>query len=121
MVVFSPIFRVMREAEANKLKLTPQFLELKFIEAIADNTKIFFGDKVMLCSLRLYGYFYSCVFVLPLLSSFALQVPNMVLDQRLLGNFLKVSREVPKDVSKEMTKEANADNGETGNPEVEYA
>lgn len=37
---------VMREAEANKLKLTPQFLELKFIEAIADNTKIFFGDKV---------------------------------------------------------------------------
>ncbi|KAL6186762.1 hypothetical protein ACLB2K_042881 [Fragaria x ananassa] len=80
-------YKVMREAEANKLKLTPQFLELKFIEAIADNTKIFFGDKV----------------------------PNMVLDQRLLGNFLKVSREVPKDVSKELTEEAN--NGETGNPE----
>ncbi|CAI0390764.1 unnamed protein product [Linum tenue] len=53
-------YRVMKEAEANKLKLTPQFLELKFIEAIADNTKIFFGEKV----------------------------PNMVLDQRLLGNFL---------------------------------
>ncbi|KAK8604313.1 hypothetical protein V6N13_099259 [Hibiscus sabdariffa] len=52
---------VMKEAEANKLKLTPEFLELKFIEAIADNTKIFFGDKV----------------------------PNMVLDQRLLGNFLQ--------------------------------
>ncbi|GKU99484.1 hypothetical protein SLEP1_g12333 [Rubroshorea leprosula] len=54
-------YRVMKEAEANKLKLTPEFLELKFIEAIADNTKIFFGDKV----------------------------PNMVLDQRLLGNFLQ--------------------------------
>lgn len=37
---------VMKEAEANKLKLTPQYLELKFIEAIADNTKIFFGEKV---------------------------------------------------------------------------
>ncbi|GAV61450.1 Band_7 domain-containing protein [Cephalotus follicularis] len=60
-------YRVMREAEANKLKLTPEFLELKFIDAIADNTKIFFGDKV----------------------------PNMILDQRLLGNFLqKVSKDV---------------------------
>ncbi|XVE74339.1 hypothetical protein DITRI_Ditri12bG0009200 [Diplodiscus trichospermus] len=59
-------YRAMKEAEANKLKLTPEFLELKFIEAIADNTKIFFGDKV----------------------------PNMVLDQRLLGNFLhNVSRQ----------------------------
>ncbi|CAN1137458.1 60S ribosomal protein L10a-2 [Linum perenne] len=56
-------YRVMKEAEANKLKLTPQFLELKFIEAIAGNTKMFFGEKV----------------------------PNMVLDQRLLGNFLHQS------------------------------
>uniref|UniRef100_A0A6N2NI64 Band 7 domain-containing protein n=1 Tax=Salix viminalis TaxID=40686 RepID=A0A6N2NI64_SALVM len=64
-------YRVMREAEANKLKLTPQFLELKFIEAIADNTKIFFGDKV----------------------------PNMVLDQRLLGNFLqRMSGEMAREV-----------------------
>ncbi|KAJ3697968.1 hypothetical protein LUZ61_001673 [Rhynchospora tenuis] len=53
-------YRVMKEAEANKLKLTPEFLELKFIEAIANNTKIFFGDKV----------------------------PNMIMDQRLLGSFL---------------------------------
>lgn len=37
---------MVKEAEANKLKLTPEFLELKFIEAIANNTKIFFGDKV---------------------------------------------------------------------------
>ncbi|EOY01713.1 SPFH/Band 7/PHB domain-containing membrane-associated protein family [Theobroma cacao] len=60
-------YRVMKEAEANKLKLTPEFLELKFIEAIAYNTKIFFGDKI----------------------------PNMVMDQRLLGNFLQnASRQV---------------------------
>ncbi|KAK4430076.1 Ureide permease 1 [Sesamum alatum] len=54
-------YRTMKEAEANKLKLTPQYLELKFIEAIANNSKIYFGNKV----------------------------PNMVLDQRLLGNFLE--------------------------------
>ncbi|KAJ0973961.1 hypothetical protein J5N97_015926 [Dioscorea zingiberensis] len=35
-------YRLMKEAEANKLKLTPQFLELKFIEAfIAYNSKIY--------------------------------------------------------------------------------
>ncbi|KAF5752054.1 hypothetical protein HS088_TW02G01074 [Tripterygium wilfordii] len=54
-------YRIMKEAEANRMKLTPQFLELKFIEAIANNTKIFFGDKL----------------------------PNLILDQRLLGNFLQ--------------------------------
>ncbi|GER31852.1 erlin-2 [Striga asiatica] len=54
-------YRTIKEAEANKLKLTPQYLELKFIEAIANNTKIYFGNKV----------------------------PNMVLNQRLLGNFLQ--------------------------------
>ena len=53
-------YRALKEAEANKLKLTPQFLELKFIEAIANNTKIFFGNKI----------------------------PNLVFDQRLLGNYL---------------------------------
>ncbi|XP_030551293.1 erlin-2-B isoform X2 [Rhodamnia argentea] len=67
-------YRLLKEAEANKLKLTPQFLELKFIEAIAGNTKIFFGDKV----------------------------PNMVLDQRLLGNFLQnVSKEVSRVASRD--------------------
>ncbi|GBG76337.1 hypothetical protein CBR_g22084 [Chara braunii] len=54
-------YRVMKEAEANKLKLTPQFLEWEFILAIANNSKIFFGEKV----------------------------PHMVMDQRLLGNFLQ--------------------------------
>ncbi|XP_062162452.1 uncharacterized protein LOC133869461 [Alnus glutinosa] len=74
-------YRVMKEAEANKLKLTPQYLELKFIEAIADNTKIFFGEKV----------------------------PNMVLDQRLLGNFLQQvsgSGDLSRDTSKEGNFEA---------------
>ncbi|KDP41298.1 hypothetical protein JCGZ_15705 [Jatropha curcas] len=67
-------YRVMKEAEANKLKLTPEFLELKFIDAIADNTKIFFGEKV----------------------------PNMVLDQRLLGNFLhRVSSKTTRDENME--------------------
>ncbi|XP_076906370.1 uncharacterized protein LOC143562468 [Bidens hawaiensis] len=54
-------YQTMKEAEANQLKLTPQFLELKFIEAISNNTKMFFGNKI----------------------------PNMVLDQRLLGNYLQ--------------------------------
>ncbi|KAF4368165.1 uncharacterized protein LOC115698791 [Cannabis sativa] len=69
-------YRVIKEAEANKLKLTPQFLELRFIEAIANNTKIFFGEKL----------------------------PNMILDQRLLGNYIQgvaggLSRERDADVS----------------------
>ncbi|KAM5567378.1 hypothetical protein ABKV19_015454 [Rosa sericea] len=72
-VADADFYKVMKEAEANRLKLTPQFLELKFIGAIANNTKVFFGDKV----------------------------PNMVLDQRLLGNFLKVSRELSGDVARE--------------------
>ncbi|KAJ4960314.1 hypothetical protein NE237_020224 [Protea cynaroides] len=64
-------YRVLKEAEANKLKLTPEYLELKFIEAIANNSKIFFGDKV----------------------------PSMVFDQRLLGNFLNdVPRKVSSDM-----------------------
>ncbi|OAE32188.1 hypothetical protein AXG93_1793s1200 [Marchantia polymorpha subsp. ruderalis] len=53
-------YRVLREAEANKLKLTPEYLELRFIESIANNTKLFFGEKL----------------------------PGMVWDQRLLGSFL---------------------------------
>lgn len=40
--------RVTKEAEANRLKLTPEYLELKFIESIANNSKIFFGDKVLI-------------------------------------------------------------------------
>ncbi|KAH9329769.1 hypothetical protein KI387_001877, partial [Taxus chinensis] len=41
----SNYYKVMKEAEANKLKLTPEYLELKFIEAISNNSKMFFGEK----------------------------------------------------------------------------
>lgn len=51
----SSFYRVVKEAEANKLMLTREYLELKFMEAIANNTKMYFGEKV----------------------------PNMVLDQRI--------------------------------------
>ncbi|KAK9750646.1 hypothetical protein RND81_02G210700 [Saponaria officinalis] len=54
-------YRLVKEAEANSLKLTPEYLELRFIEAIANDAKIYFGEKI----------------------------PNMVLDQKLLGNFLE--------------------------------
>ncbi|XP_008794156.2 erlin-2-B [Phoenix dactylifera] len=53
-------YRVIKEAEANKLKLSPEFLQLRFIEAITNNSKIFFGNKV----------------------------PNMIMDQKLLTNYL---------------------------------
>lgn len=51
----------MREAEANKLMLTPQYLDLKFSEAIANNTKIFFGNKVW--PILIYFYFFCYHFV----------------------------------------------------------
>jgi erlin len=37
----------LKEAEVNRLKLTPEYLELRFIESIANNSKIFFGEKVL--------------------------------------------------------------------------
>ncbi|KAE8661442.1 hypothetical protein F3Y22_tig00113725pilonHSYRG00305 [Hibiscus syriacus] len=52
-----------KAATVSKIMMEPKLMEKessRFIEGIADNTKTFFGDKV----------------------------PNMVLDQRLLGNFL---------------------------------
>lgn len=49
--------RTLKEAEANKLKLTSQYLELKFIEAIANNSKIYFGDKVNSLSLSLIVFY----------------------------------------------------------------
>lgn len=39
-------YRREREAKANELLLTPAFLELKRVEAIAQNTKIYFGDSI---------------------------------------------------------------------------
>jgi len=49
-------YRMSREAEAHRLKLTPEFLEFTFLSALNNNTKVFFGEKL----------------------------PHMVLDQRLL-------------------------------------
>ena len=86
------------------MKLTPQFLELKFIEAIADNTKIFFGEKVFPSLLCVCMCVCACVCargvlcVQALLNSSFLQIPNMFLDQRLLGNFLQ---QLSKNVSEE--------------------
>ncbi|VDM70405.1 unnamed protein product, partial [Strongylus vulgaris] len=39
-------YRAQREAEANRLLLTPQYLELKRIEAVAKNNKIFYGQDI---------------------------------------------------------------------------
>ncbi|XP_075233399.1 erlin-1-like isoform X2 [Lycorma delicatula] len=39
-------YQTQRQAEANSLLLTPQFLELKKYEAIANNTKVFFGSDI---------------------------------------------------------------------------
>ncbi|KNA24307.1 hypothetical protein SOVF_016670 [Spinacia oleracea] len=60
-------YRLIKEAEANTMKLTPQYLELRFIEAIANDTKIYFGDKI----------------------------PNMVFDQKLLGHYLERVAKTP--------------------------
>lgn len=39
-------YRLEREATANAALLTPSFLELQFIRAMGNNTKMFFGDKI---------------------------------------------------------------------------
>eukprot|EP00162_Nutomonas_longa_P012309 comp21024_c0_seq2/m.44128 comp21024_c0_seq2/g.44128 ORF comp21024_c0_seq2/g.44128 comp21024_c0_seq2/m.44128 type:complete len:191 (-) comp21024_c0_seq2:13-585(-) len=39
-------YAAVSEAEANKLKLTPEYLALVKYNAIANNTKIFFGEKI---------------------------------------------------------------------------
>lgn len=85
----------MREAEANKVMLTPQYLDLKFSEAIANNTKIFFGNRVWPI-LFFFFFFVPCDTILyftmqaaaPELTVSSSQVPNMVLDQRLMASLL---------------------------------
>jgi len=39
-------YRVSREAEANKLLLTPQLLQLESVRALSNNTKVFWGDRL---------------------------------------------------------------------------
>lgn len=38
--------RVMKEVKVNELKLIFEFFELKFIEVVVNNIKMFFGEKV---------------------------------------------------------------------------
>ncbi len=40
------LYRAQKEAEANRLRLTPQLLQLEAVRAIANNTKIFWGEKL---------------------------------------------------------------------------
>jgi hypothetical protein len=35
-----------REAEADKLRLTPQYLKMTLIQALYNNTKIYFGESI---------------------------------------------------------------------------
>jgi regulator of protease activity HflC (stomatin/prohibitin superfamily) len=39
-------YRVTREAEANKLLLTPELLQLESVRALSNNTKVFWGDSL---------------------------------------------------------------------------
>jgi len=39
-------YQMNRQAEANKLLLTPEYLELRKVEAIANNNKIYFGSEI---------------------------------------------------------------------------
>jgi len=39
-------YRTEREAEANKLRLTPELLQLEAVRALANNTKVYFGEKL---------------------------------------------------------------------------
>lgn len=40
------LYRAMKEAEANKLRLTPELLHLETVRALTNNTKIYFGEKI---------------------------------------------------------------------------
>ncbi|PNH06108.1 Erlin-1 [Tetrabaena socialis] len=66
-------YRLEREAAALHVKLTPQFLEYALIQAVSNNTKIFFGDRL----------------------------PSLLLDQRaaLRGAFAAYAPRVPAEAS----------------------
>jgi regulator of protease activity HflC (stomatin/prohibitin superfamily) len=40
------LYRATKEAEANRLRLTPELLQLEAVRALANNTKVFWGDKL---------------------------------------------------------------------------
>merc|ERR1711871_66213 len=39
-------YRALKRAEANKARLTPEFLEWQHIKSLANNSKIYFGEKI---------------------------------------------------------------------------
>ena len=39
-------YKAMKEAEANASKFTPEYLKLRFIEALTQNTKVYFGNSI---------------------------------------------------------------------------
>jgi len=40
------LYRASKEAEANRARLTPEFLQLEAVRALSNNTKVFWGDKL---------------------------------------------------------------------------
>jgi len=40
------LYRATKEAEANKARLTPELLQLEAVRALANNTKVFWGEKL---------------------------------------------------------------------------
>jgi regulator of protease activity HflC (stomatin/prohibitin superfamily) len=40
------LYRATKEAEANRERLTPEFLQLEAVRALASNTKVFWGDRL---------------------------------------------------------------------------
>jgi len=40
------LYRTTKEAEANRLRLTPELLQLEAVRALANNTKIFWGERL---------------------------------------------------------------------------
>lgn len=39
-------YKVESEAQANKMKLTPEFLQLSMYQSLAQNTKVYFGNSI---------------------------------------------------------------------------
>lgn len=46
MAAESEFYRMNKEAESNKLRLTPEYLQFQLINALLKNTKIYFGEKI---------------------------------------------------------------------------
>lgn len=40
------LYRAQKEAEANRVRLTPEYLQLEAVRALANNTKVFWGEKL---------------------------------------------------------------------------